>query len=99
VLRENGATTAQLMAIYDWSTPAQAEVHNGINRRILMRRPSIFKKSDVTRAARAVLAAGLNVARVEINPRDGRITVVPCKPEEVRHNRGTDCIERCSGRA
>jgi hypothetical protein len=24
---ENAATTAQLMAIYDWSTPAQAEVY------------------------------------------------------------------------
>jgi hypothetical protein len=27
ILAENGATTAQLMAIYDWSTPAQAEVY------------------------------------------------------------------------
>jgi hypothetical protein len=45
-----------------------------------MRRSSIFKKTDVTRAARAVLAAGLNVARIEINPRDGTITVVPGKP-------------------
>jgi integrase len=25
ILAENGATTAQLMAIYDWSTPSQAE--------------------------------------------------------------------------
>ncbi len=49
-----------------------------------MRRPSIFKKTDVTRVARAVMAAGLNVVRVEINPRDGTITVVPGKPEEVR---------------
>lgn len=27
ILAENGATTAQLMAIYDWSTPGQAEVY------------------------------------------------------------------------
>ncbi len=27
ILAEHGATTAQLMAIYDWSTPAQAEVY------------------------------------------------------------------------
>jgi hypothetical protein len=45
-----------------------------------MRRSSIFKKTDVTRATRAVLAAGLEVRRVEINPRDGTITVVPGKP-------------------
>jgi hypothetical protein len=45
-----------------------------------MRRPSAFKKTDVTRAARAVLDAGLDVKRVEIN-RDGVITVVPGNPE------------------
>ena len=49
-----------------------------------MRRSSIFKKTDVTRATRAVLAAGLEVRRVEINPRDGKITVVPAKPGEIR---------------
>ena len=49
-----------------------------------MRRSSIFKKTDVTRATRAVLAAGLEVRRVEINPRDGTITVVPAKPGEIR---------------
>jgi integrase len=27
ILAENGATTAQLMAIYDWSSPSQAEVY------------------------------------------------------------------------
>jgi hypothetical protein len=49
-----------------------------------MRRSSIFKKTDVTRAMRAVLAAGLEVCRLEINPRDGTITVVPGKPGEIR---------------
>jgi hypothetical protein len=46
-----------------------------------MRHPSTFKKTDVTRATRAVLAAGLEVARVEID-KDGMITVVPGKPDE-----------------
>jgi hypothetical protein len=46
-----------------------------------MRRPSIFKKTDVTRAAKAILAAGIDIARVEIS-RDGVIVVVPGKPSE-----------------
>jgi hypothetical protein len=43
-----------------------------------MRRPSTFRKTDVTRATRAVLAAGLEIARVEIGA-DGAIVVVPAK--------------------
>ena len=49
-----------------------------------MRGPSSFKKTDVTRATRAVMAAGLEVARVEID-RDGVIVVVPGKPGECNH--------------
>ena len=48
---------------------------------IPMRRSSIFKKTDVTRATKAVLAAGLEVVRVEIG-RDGAIVVVPGRPQE-----------------
>jgi hypothetical protein len=44
-----------------------------------MRRPSKFKKTDVTRAAKAVLAAGREIARVEIEM-DGKIVVVPGQP-------------------
>jgi hypothetical protein len=46
-----------------------------------MRRPCLFKERDVTRAAKAVLAAGLDIARVEI-AKDGAIIVVPDKPEQ-----------------
>ena len=46
-----------------------------------MRRPSIFKQRDVTRAARGVQAAGLDVARVQID-RDGVIVVVAGKSAE-----------------
>jgi hypothetical protein len=45
-----------------------------------MRRRSVFKKTDVTRATRAVLAAGLDVARIEVN-KDGKIIIVPGKPD------------------
>jgi hypothetical protein len=44
------------------------------------RRPCLFKERDVTRATKAVLAAGLEIARVEIG-KDGAIIVVPDKPE------------------
>jgi hypothetical protein len=45
-----------------------------------MSRTATFKKTDVTRATRAVLDAGLDVARIEIE-KDGRIVVVPGKPD------------------
>jgi hypothetical protein len=47
----------------------------------MARRPCTFRKTDVTRAAKAVLAAGLLVARVEVD-RDGSIVIVPGKPAE-----------------
>ena len=44
-----------------------------------MRRPSTFKKTDLTRATKAVLAAGVGVARVQVD-RQGTITIVPGEP-------------------
>jgi len=41
-----------------------------------------FKKSDVTKATRAVLDAGLPVARVEVD-HDGSIIIVPGNPTAV----------------
>ncbi|MFY9839039.1 MAG: hypothetical protein WAK55_21700 [Xanthobacteraceae bacterium] len=40
-----------------------------------MRRPGIFKQGDVTRAALGVLAAGVEIDRIEIG-QDGRIVVI-----------------------
>lgn len=38
-------------------------------------RPATFRQSDVTRAAKGALAAGLPVARMEID-REGKIVVI-----------------------
>jgi hypothetical protein len=41
----------------------------------MARAPAIFRQQDVTRAFRAAQAAGVKVARVEID-RDGKIVIV-----------------------
>jgi hypothetical protein len=41
-----------------------------------MRRPSNVKKTDIARAAKALLAAGVEIARVEIEPVVGKITFI-----------------------
>ena len=63
-----------------------------------MRRPSIFKQRDVTRAARGVRAAGLDIAHVEIN-RDGLIVVVPGKPSEAGTTQANEWDEVLHGEA
>jgi hypothetical protein len=40
-----------------------------------MRRPSAFRQIDVTKAIKAARAAGVEVARVEIEP-DGKMVVI-----------------------
>lgn len=41
-----------------------------------MSRASAFKQTDLTRAAKGVMAAGLEVERVEID-REGKIIIIP----------------------
>jgi hypothetical protein len=53
-----------------------------------------FKQSDVTKAVKAVVAAGVHVARVEVD-KEGRIVVVAgcaAAPEEGREGNEWDSI-------
>lgn len=54
-----------------------------------MRRASMFKKTDVTRATKAVRDAGLEIARVEV-AKDGSIVVVPGKSPAETTGKATD---------
>jgi hypothetical protein len=46
----------------------------------MARAPSTFRRQDVTRAVKAVTAAGVDIARVEI-ARDGRIIIVTAEAQ------------------
>jgi hypothetical protein len=53
------------------------------------RAPSVFRQQDVTRAFRAAKAAGVRVARVEID-RDGKIVIVTADELEQREGNEWD---------
>jgi len=53
-----------------------------------MRAPCQFKINDVTRATKAVRAAGMEIARVEI-AKDGTIAVIPRKAQRATEPSGT----------
>jgi hypothetical protein len=46
----------------------------------MSRVPSTFRQADVTRAVKAVVAAGVDIARIEIDAA-GKIVIVTGKPE------------------
>ena len=46
----------------------------------MSRVPSTFRQADVTKAVKAVVAAGVDIARVEIDAA-GKIVIVTGKPE------------------
>jgi ssDNA-binding replication factor A large subunit len=46
----------------------------------MARAPATFRQGDVTRAIRAAVAAGVDIARIEI-ARDGRIVIVTGKAQ------------------
>jgi hypothetical protein len=47
----------------------------------MARAPSTFRQQDVTRAVRAVVAAGVDIARVEID-KTGKITIIALGAEQ-----------------
>jgi hypothetical protein len=49
----------------------------------MSRRPCVFRQRDVTKAVKAVVAAGVAVAKVEVD-RDGKIVVVLGETSQIR---------------
>jgi hypothetical protein len=45
------------------------------------RAPSTFRQQDVTRAVKAVTAAGVNIARIEID-KSGKIVIITTHPSD-----------------
>jgi hypothetical protein len=57
----------------------------------MARVPAIFRQGDVTRAVRAVVAAGQAVSRVEIDP-NGKIVIVTVGELERREENSWDRV-------
>jgi hypothetical protein len=57
----------------------------------MARAPAIFRQQDVTRAFRGAQAAGVRVARVEID-RDGKIVIVTADELERREENSWDRV-------
>jgi hypothetical protein len=58
----------------------------------LSRRPCPFRETDLKRALKGALAAGMEIARIEID-KDGRIIVVPGEPTK---GNGSGYIEQAT---
>jgi hypothetical protein len=48
----------------------------------VIRRPSNFRQQDVTRAINAAKASGLSIARVEVDAKTAKITVIVAECEK-----------------
>jgi hypothetical protein len=55
----------------------------------MSRAPSTFRQRDVTKAVKAVVAAGIEVTRVEIDA-EGKIIVVAGKSQEMEGKGGNE---------
>jgi hypothetical protein len=47
----------------------------------MARAPSTFRQQDVTRAVKAVAAAGVHIARIEID-KSGKIVIIAAEPND-----------------
>jgi hypothetical protein len=59
----------------------------------MVRAPSTFRQQDVTRAVKAVTAAGVRIARVEID-KTGKITIIVSTPAEAEQHDVLDLERR-----
>jgi hypothetical protein len=58
----------------------------------MKRAPSPFRQQDVTRAVKAVVAAGVGIARVEID-KAGKIAIITAPKGAVLHEEGRETNE------